>query len=260
MTTLRLPSPTSTGLSSKSSRKSFYLPLTSHGLPKKPRDASPARPHRFSKRGVISPPLSPRSPGPRSPPMSARSFGTFIDSEPSTPAYSPRMEDAWDSSTLVVLRPMSSSSAPSTPAEPTWDMVTSATKSTTYNTQGPTTKTPEISTQTSLASHPFARANTSPEVIRSKKVLNINIVRPNKIAEISQEEVQMPVEESVDDGTTKPSEEQTAQPNAAPFGKLATRMKSLLRRRTTGDKKKEKKPKESLPEIDRMEDVHWTEM
>lgn len=44
----------------------------------------------------------------------------------------------------------------------------------------------------------------------------------------------------------------------APFGKLATRMKSLLRRNTS-EKKKEKKSKPQQ-EYDRLDDAHWSEM
>jgi hypothetical protein len=46
--------------------------------------------------------------------------------------------------------------------------------------------------------------------------------------------------------------------DTAPLGKLATRMKSLLRRNTS-EKKKEKKSK-PYQEVDRLEDVHWSEM
>lgn len=44
----------------------------------------------------------------------------------------------------------------------------------------------------------------------------------------------------------------------APLGKLATRMKSLLRRNTS-EKKKEKKSKPQQ-EYDRLDDAHWSEM
>jgi hypothetical protein len=46
--------------------------------------------------------------------------------------------------------------------------------------------------------------------------------------------------------------------DTAPLGKLATRMKSLLRRNTS-EKKKEKKPK-SQQEFISLDDAHWTEM
>ncbi|PZD33031.1 PTC1, serine threonine protein phosphatase [Pyrenophora tritici-repentis] len=90
---------------------------------------SSERPHRFSAKSYPPPalvhtPMTPRSLGPMSPPpMSAKSFGTFIDSEPSTPAYSPRMDHGWDDSSVVLVRPMSSSSEPSSPTEPVWRML-----------------------------------------------------------------------------------------------------------------------------------------
>lgn len=46
--------------------------------------------------------------------------------------------------------------------------------------------------------------------------------------------------------------------DTAPLGKLATRMKSLLRRNTS-EKKKEKKSKPQQ-EYDRLDDSHWSEM
>lgn len=46
--------------------------------------------------------------------------------------------------------------------------------------------------------------------------------------------------------------------DTAPLGKLATRMKSLLRRNTS-EKKKEKKSK-LQQEYDRLDDSHWSEM
>ena len=45
--------------------------------------------------------------------------------------------------------------------------------------------------------------------------------------------------------------------DTAPLGKLATRMKSLLRRNTSEKKKEKKKPHQ---EFDRLEDAHWSEM
>ncbi|KAI1576583.1 PTC1 Serine threonine protein phosphatase [Pyrenophora tritici-repentis] len=126
MATLSVPSP---GLGSASLGGSIHRPLSTHGLPKQPRTMSSERPHRFSAKSYPPPalvhtPMTPRSLGPMSPPpMSAKSFGTFIDSEPSTPAYSPRMDHGWDDSSVVLVRPMSSSSEPSSPTEPVWRML-----------------------------------------------------------------------------------------------------------------------------------------
>jgi hypothetical protein len=47
--------------------------------------------------------------------------------------------------------------------------------------------------------------------------------------------------------------------HVAALDKLASKMKSLMRRKTTSEKKSEKKKKE-YEDLDRMEDVHWTEM
>lgn len=60
------------------------------------------------------------------------------------------------------------------------------------------------------------------------------------------------------DATEKSPPQPSPKTDTAPLGKLAIRMKSLLRRNTT-EKKKEKKSKPQ-PEFDRLEDAHWSEM
>jgi hypothetical protein len=58
----------------------------------------------------------------------------------------------------------------------------------------------------------------------------------------------------------EPVSTQAEQPShIAPLNKLATKMKSLMRRKNVGEKKTEKKKKE-YEDLDRMENVHWTEM
>ncbi|OAK97636.1 hypothetical protein IQ06DRAFT_35504 [Phaeosphaeriaceae sp. SRC1lsM3a] len=228
MATLAVPSTTS------ASRR----PLSTHGMPKPPRVTSPDRPHRFSGRGISVPEasagyMSPRTPGPMSPPMSARSIGTFIDSEPSTPAYSPRMDHDWDNSTLVLLRPMSTCSEPGSPSEPVWEMMKPM-----ENTQQaplplridrkpPTVFTREMAPAPRIASPPTKRSR-----IPSERKVSI------------QQETVAPVRK-VEHAYKEQKEEGTEE--------------SMLRRKSTSDKKKEKKEKEK-DYYDPVEDVHWTEM
>lgn len=61
------------------------------------------------------------------------------------------------------------------------------------------------------------------------------------------------------DAEEKKKTEENESAHAAPLEKLATRMKSILRRKTVSEKKSEKRRKQ-YQELDRMEDVHWTEM
>ena len=218
-------------------RASFHLPLSQHGLPKPPPGPT-LRPHRFSTMGSPSPVPShvsspPLTPGPFSPPMSAKSFGTFIDSEPSTPAYSPRQGTGWDSSTLMLLSP-ARSSAPSSPAEPEWEMMMPLQQPKTIlkkpRVMPPPTVT-EISTATSLSS-------------RITKPLLGDVQKEN----------QPPTEET--DEERRAREEQAAH---APLGTLVTRMKSMLRRKTANEKKSEKK-RRRYQDLERMDTMHWTEM
>ncbi|KAF1939023.1 hypothetical protein EJ02DRAFT_268282 [Clathrospora elynae] len=237
---------------------SIHRPLSTHGMPKQPRTLPPQRPHRFSARSYPPPslasiPMTPRSLGPMSPPMSAKSFGTFIDSEPSTPAYSPRMDHEWDSSSVALVRPLSSSSEPSSPIEPAWRMLEpvklpSKTSTPAVYHKEPATLAKEISSNNSLSSHPAKQARL---VSRPKEF---------KLADLSQREDYIPKSEEIEANGEKKTHEQTSStPTTAAFGKLASKMKLMLRRKNTSAKKKQKKKREH-EEVDRIEDVHWTEM
>jgi pyruvate dehydrogenase phosphatase len=248
MTTLSVPSAPIT------SRR----PLSNHGMPKPPRVSSPNQPHRFSGRSISikeesSGYTSPRTPGLMSPPMSARSFGTFIDSEPSTPAYSPRMDYEWDHSNTVLLRPMSSSSEPSSPSEPVWDMIKpmeviqQAPAPLRTTRKGPTVLMREVPPGPRLASPPPKRVKLPP---KSRTVIPVEVYRPSpQVNDLQLKEQSNEV---------KVPREQPTTTSTAPFGKLASRMKMMLRRKSTNDgKKKEKKEKDYY---DPVEDIHWTEM
>ncbi|KAJ4349081.1 hypothetical protein N0V95_004906 [Ascochyta clinopodiicola] len=211
-----------------------------------------------------------------SPPMSAKSFGTFIDSAPSTPAYSPRQADEeWGNSQIAILRPMSSSSAPSSPAEPAWEMM-APTKQPTNVTpfqadriiarpKLPTTTSQPIAlSQPVKRTKPPAPVRATTDVPRSNMTVNDeDILRKTAEAQarklVKDEEAAKSQEVATPpEATEKMHPEPSPKTDTAPLGKLATRMKSLLRR-NTGDKKKEKKRK-IQPEFDRLEDAHWSEM
>jgi pyruvate dehydrogenase phosphatase len=105
----------------------------------------------------------------------------------------------------------------------------------------------EISSKTSLSSHPtkVARYSTRPQEI--------------KLADLSQQDCTPTSEDIANDDKTKPHEQTPSTPTTAAFGRLANKMKLMLRRKNTNAKKKEKKRRE-FEEVDRIEDVHWTEM
>lgn len=256
MATLSVPSQDMTSLSLGNS---IHRPLSTHGLPKQPRTMSPERPHRFSTKSYPPPalahtPMSPHSSAPMSPPpMSAKSFGTFIDSEPSTPAYSPRMDNEWNDSSVVLVRPMSSSSEPSSPAEPVWRMLKplpakAPPKSTPIAPQSkaPAVNAKEISSNTSLASH------------QTREARHISHPKEFKLADLSQQHYP-PKCEDIQPTEEDPDEQKSGTPTSATFGKIASKMKLMLRRKNTNTNKKEKK-KRHYEEVDRIEDRHWTEM
>ncbi|UPX13121.1 uncharacterized protein EKO05_0003647 [Ascochyta rabiei] len=281
MASLRVPAPTPVPTSTLAKRRSIHMPLSSHGMPKAPRALSPERPHRFSAFILPDSPaesssMNPISPGPMSPPMSAKSFGTFIDSAPSTPAYSPRQADEeWDLSQIAILRPMSSSSAPSSPTEPAWEMMaptkTSASIAPLHVDR--IIERPKLPTSTSqpiTLSQPIKRTKP-PAPVRATTDVSKSNVKTNE-EHILRKKAEAQARKLVEDeeaaksqelatpqeATEKTEPEPNPKIDTAPLGKLATRMKSLLRRNTS-DKKKEKKRKIQL-EFDRLEDAHWSEM
>ncbi|KAL1601323.1 hypothetical protein SLS59_005477 [Nothophoma quercina] len=271
-------------------------------MPKAPRALSPERPHRFTT--IILPdspaessPMTPLSPGSMSPPMSAKSFGTFIDSAPSTPAYSPRqVGEEWGNSQIAILRPMSSSSLPSSPTEPAWEMMDPVKKpdNITATEEARSLIRPKLPTaaSTPLAlSKPVKRTKpaaliraTTTDVPKVRKDSSVSTNEKKSLASAEttaeedtlrkeaeaqarklveeEEAAAAPTAKSPPAATTKSQEVVAPEPSpktdAAPLGKLATRMKSLLRRNTS-EKKKEKKSKPAQ-EFDRLEDAHWSEM
>ncbi|KAF2475983.1 uncharacterized protein BDR25DRAFT_212090 [Lindgomyces ingoldianus] len=226
------------------------MPLSNHGMPKTPLPTSPKgsiRSHRFGSLkspvspGPASPPLSP----PMSPPMSARSFGTFIESAPSTPAFSPRpLSSHWDSSTLVLLSPLSPQSAPKSPTdpspvEPEWEMM-------------PPSRRPapeELFRPEQLSPRPASDPFVPPKPWYPAK----------RVDDPSQKENQPPTSGETTEDADAEGNAREEQSNSAAFGKLATRMKSILRRKAPGEKKI-KKQRRHEQDLDYMEDVHWSEM
>lgn len=234
-------------------------PLSTHGMPKPPRITSPSLPHRFSASKSPTPSFvsgfaSPRSLGPMSPPMSAKSFGTFIDSEPSTPAYSPRLNYEWDDSTFVLLRPLSSSSEPSSPTEPVWDMVPMDSSQQPSNIFGSDKKGPLVTAQ-----QPFFGTRLAPAPTRKLKMpRRARPVKDTKSTDVPQEEANRPHREGESEKTVE-DQDPPVDTNTAPFGKLASKMKLMLRRKSaTSDKKKERKEKEK-DYYDPEEYLHWSE-
>jgi len=269
MTTLALPSAYTTST----------RPLSHHGMPKPPRVTSPDRPHRFVGRGITLPDArsigypSPRSPGPMSPPMSARSFGTIIDSAPSTPAYSPRMDYEWNTSTLVLLRPLSSSSEPSSPSEPAWDMIQPVETTHQSPIQSGTSQKKSPVMVEEMPPPPVVMREMSPDprLMSSsppskRRIASLPKPKPQMqtvIVDPSQEENKQPHKKEIDD-TKVPSSPPPTGTSTAPFGKLASKMKLMLRRRSTAEEKQEKRRKKEKEErekdyYDPVEDRHWSE-
>jgi pyruvate dehydrogenase phosphatase len=116
-----------------------------------------------------------------------------------------------------------------------------------HRSKEPVTTAENVSSNTSLSSHPTKQARY--------------ISRPHeiKLADLSQQDHTPKSEEVGKDDDKKLQEQAASTPTAATFGKLASKMKLMLRRKNTNAKKKEKK-KRQYEEVDRIEDVHWTEM
>ncbi|KAF2732671.1 hypothetical protein EJ04DRAFT_305278 [Polyplosphaeria fusca] len=241
-----LLSPPTSASTIGSRRNKFFKPLSSHGMPKAPplsptgsvrshRFETPTSPRSTRSTSITSPPMTPgffRSP--MSPPLSAKSFGTLIDSEPSTPAYSPRPSSSqWDGSTLLLLSPVASS--PGSPPEPVWEMVTPKGASKRKVSDAPSFGL-RITSDTSLTSHP--PTSPLPDGLNEKE----NVPPTKETADVEGEGKE---EEQNEHGDT--------------LGKFTTKVKSLLRRRTVNEKRAEKR-RRARQDLEYMEDVHWTEM
>lgn len=177
------------------------------------------------------PALSPSTPGPMSPPMSGKSFGTLIDSEPSTPAYSPRQGSNWDSSTLVLLPHVKSGDA--TPREPAWDMLVPLQKPpkkrfSRHKSKSVVSK--EMPANASLSSHPVVSIQEEPPTEKSA---------------------------STEEDQAKQGKKEEEQPPQDSLGKLTSRVRNLLKRKNPAEKKERKR---TYYEIERVETVHWTEL
>jgi hypothetical protein len=184
------------------------------------------------------------------------------------------MDYEWNTSTLVLLRPLSSSSEPSSPTEPSWDMI----------------KPIETTRQAPAQS---GTSHNQPSVIEREKPPPSVIVRemppdprlisspPPPKRKVASLPKPVPVmQAAVVDTAHKEHEElynkeveikaplsPRAMNSVAPFGKLASKMKLMLRRRSTAEekqekqekKKKEKEKEKEKDYYDPVEDVHWSE-
>jgi pyruvate dehydrogenase phosphatase len=110
----------------------------------------------------------------------------------------------------------------------------------------PTIIAKEISTNTSLSLQPTNEAK------------RISPPKEFKLADLSQQDY-VPRSEVVVGEEKKQQEQAASTPTTGTFGSLASKMKLMLRRKNTNAKKKQKKKRE-YEEVDRIEDVHWTEM
>jgi pyruvate dehydrogenase phosphatase len=103
----------------------------------------------------------------------------------------------------------------------------------------------EISSNTSLYSH------------QTKEARHISRPTEFKLADLSQQNYP-PKCEDIEPDAERPEEQNGGTPTSAAFGRLASKMKLMLRRKNTNAKKEKKK--RHYEEVDRIEDVHWTEM
>lgn len=107
-----------------------------------------------------------------------------------------------------------------------------------------------VSKNLSLSSHP-----PSAPPLHQEKTLKTTGSEEKRIDEEKENEPQ--------ENKSKPTSGKPDSSFAVPLEKLATRMKSILRRKpnnSTRKAQKQKKKKLEYDDLDRMEDVHWTEM
>ncbi|KAF2017517.1 hypothetical protein BU24DRAFT_407537 [Aaosphaeria arxii CBS 175.79] len=225
----------------------LFTPLSPHGLPKA-RDG----PHRFSS---IPPPInllaSSRPSTPMSlsmmspPPMSARSIETFIDSTPSTPAYSPRAGWGWDGSTIVLLSP-----GPSATSESEW-AARAASLRRPSRTPSPV-PVQHARKESTKSLHLVAREITPSASLSSHPVLPMPVYYHKEDSTME--------EESSDEKNEEKTRSSDTSSGIAPFGKIAKGFKSMLKRKGSGTEKRAQRRRREHPEMERIETMHWTEM
>lgn len=78
---------------------------------------------------------------------------------------------------------------------------------------------------------------------------------------LNQRDDESPMVTNIEHEKQKSKQPGSLSPGIAPFGKLASKMKLMLRNKNTDEKKEKKnKKKKAWEDVDRLEDVHWTEM
>jgi hypothetical protein len=114
----------------------------------------------------------------------------------------------------------------------------------------------DVSASEALRSHPVDESTpvnqSTPATPRKDSTLEV----PSWLGTVP------PSDKHKDDGRKqKTDKDSSTVANPAPLGKLATRMRSILGRRNTSNKKSKKKPK-AYEEVERLEDAdkHWSEM
>lgn len=194
-----------------------------------------------------------------SPPASAKSFGTFIDSAPSTPAYSPPTGTGWEKD-ILLLSPVPS--APSSPPEPEWEMMNSPIS---QPVKAKRRSLPEKVLPASAVKEIQEAAMDAASVTASEKSKADGDLRKND--KPSQDEVETQAEVQPDVHTEAAEEKKAKEePNTQPasLGKIAIKIQSMLRRRSASDKRsmesKADRKRKKYKDLDYMEDVHWSEM
>lgn len=102
-------------------------------------------------------------------------------------------------------------------------------------------------------------SNTSSYSYTTKEARHISRPTEFKLADLSQQNYPPKCEDIELSADERPNEQNGGTPTSAAFGRLASKMKLMLRRKNTDTKKKEKKQRH-YEEVDRIEDTHWTEM
>jgi hypothetical protein len=119
-----------------------------------------------------------------------------------------------------------------------------------YSVDSPPTR---IARSTSLSSHP-----PTPLALPKQTLRRGSEKREEKEGDVDKEigKENIPPEDNSTSTDTAVLDEQTA----ATLGKLASRMKSMLRRKTVSEKKSDSRRRVREEDVDRMVSVHWSEM
>ncbi|KAF2812843.1 uncharacterized protein BDZ99DRAFT_243450 [Mytilinidion resinicola] len=265
----RAQSPPNSASTTGTKRTRMFMPLSNHGMPRTPLPTSPGgsvRSHRFDKAEK-----SPGSPG--SPPMSARTFATFFSSNGSEAAYSPKASSYYTASSP---KGAYSPRAPYSPQAPYSPMSPSHFSGTTLGgSPAPTPSLPPIPQFERVqfekvplfdnieTVHAKRRSRGPASSVPTSPIAEPGTVRIDaRIPELMEKETELEAPPNAIGPAADPAITQEDQPaSKGALTKFSRRVRAVFGSKPEKKAEAKRRSKEAAQrDLERAEDVHWTEL